>query len=93
MTITEQMHQVFGEAMALPVEARMILVESLIQASPCDADIPDVPGEQIDENESRRLWLEVCKRRWEAVESGQSDLVDAQSVLAEAKARLERQRK
>ena len=33
----------------------------------------------------RKLWLEVCKRRWEAVESGQSDLVDAQSVLAEAK--------
>ncbi len=91
MNTTEQIHQVFDDAMALPVEARMVLVESLIQSSPMDT--PDVPGEKIDENESRRLWLEVCKQRWEAIESEQSESVDAQTVLAEAKARLERRRK
>ena len=90
MTITEQIHQVFGEAMALPIEARMILVESLIEASPCDTDIPGVPGQQVDKNEAGRLWIEECKRRWKEVESGQSELVDAEIVLREAKARVER---
>jgi len=71
--------KVFNEALALPADARVSLVEKLIAS----LNLPTQP--EID-----KLWAEEAERRIEQIDSGKVKLVDGKKVFARIRKKYRR---
>jgi len=74
--MTTSTARVFDDALALPVEQRLELVDVLLGSLNAPLD----PGME-------RLWAEEVERRVAQIESGEAALVDGESAFAELRAR------
>ncbi len=76
MTVEEK---VFDEALSLPVEARLTLVERLIVSL-------NLPTQQ----ETDRLWAEEAERRVSEVEKGEVELIPGEEVFSKIRGKYRR---
>ena len=78
MTTSEE---IIAAAEALPEEARLKIVDSLLQSI-------NPPDPAVDE-----AWAQVVKRRVDEIERGEATLIPAEEVYKEAQRRLSRLKK
>jgi len=71
--------QLRSEAFKLPHHERARLARELIESLDDDAEL-------------ERMWYEEAERRLREIESGDAELIPAEEVFAEARARLEAMR-
>lgn len=72
-------NHVFDDALSLPAEERLALVERLLESlnSPIDPEI-------------ERLWAEEAERRIEQFDRGEVEAIPAEKVFADLRARFAR---
>jgi hypothetical protein len=80
--------ELYEQAMKLPKAKRKELADRLWQST-----LPEVPGEEVSEEEADAAWEPVILDRIKRYERGESKAVDAFKTLEEGRRKLRERRK